>query len=118
MRQVIYEYVNKDTNNNSTNSPEIGNMLNILNTKFAYVDYNTLEYIAKMFKMDVYIYIKDCRNPINPRIFCMHYNQNGEGNVIEKSEFNNANGCKLMLTVNNNGKSGYGVGHYELLIEQ
>ena len=118
MRQGIYEYINKDTNCNIANSEKIKDMLNILNTKNAYVDYSTLEYIAKKFDMDIYIYIYSYSDIKNPTTYCMHYNQKGDCSVIEKSEFNEAEGCKLMLTVNNIGNSGEGLGHYELLIEQ
>ena len=93
LRREIFDFINKkevNTDNNET----VRNILNSVLVNGGNLCEEVLKYIAEMFKIDIFLFVKNLDN--NKVMSFYKYSSDGDYKKITESEFNDGKGCKII----------------------
>ena len=93
LRKEIYDFIIKkevNINNNET----VRNILNSVLVNGGNLCEEVLKYIAEMFKIDIFLFVKNLDN--NQVMSFYKYSSDGDCKKITESEFNDGKGCKII----------------------
>ena len=120
-RVEMLEFINEKKKNNeiefiNNDNKNLNDLVDSLSKSNAFLNYDLLRFASWKFKINIYLCLE---NKKNNELVYFKFSDGKNFEYIDESEFNNGNGCKILLNyeIKNDGTTQLNNGHYELLIK-